>query len=177
MVDSAAAGPVDGLQQRPAPRECRERTRCSCAGGGLGDHCCGIVHGDAEDVEFKEMGMGALAATCGVGMALKAMVDFEKNPILIDGRVRSRASSLCNLPVAAFATHPRNACVAVHVGANEFVTLDDAYAAVAQATASVGVMLFCMYVPYPTPQKSGGGFSFAKRSKSIQSFICGTSIT
>ena len=36
-------------------------------------------------VEFKEMGMGALANTCGLGMALKAMADSEKNPILIDG--------------------------------------------------------------------------------------------
>ena len=36
-------------------------------------------------VEFKEMGMGALANTCGLGMALKAMADSEKNPIRIDG--------------------------------------------------------------------------------------------
>ena len=50
-------------------------------------------------VEFKEMGMGALASTCGLGMALKAMADSEKNPILIEG-----ALSLCNLLVAALAT-------------------------------------------------------------------------
>ena len=50
-------------------------------------------------VEFKEMGMGALASTCGLGMALKAMADSEKNPILIDG-----ALSLCNLLVAALFT-------------------------------------------------------------------------
>ena len=50
-------------------------------------------------VEFKEMGMGALASTCGLGMALKAMADSEKNPILIDG-----ALSLYNLLVAALAT-------------------------------------------------------------------------
>ena len=50
-------------------------------------------------VEFKEMGMGALASTCGLGMALKAMADSEKNPILIDG-----ALSLCNLLVAALVT-------------------------------------------------------------------------
>ena len=38
-------------------------------------------------VEFKEMGMGDLAHTCGVyvGMALKVMADSEKHPILIDG--------------------------------------------------------------------------------------------
>ena len=36
-------------------------------------------------VEFKKMGMGALASTCGLGMALKATTDSEKNPILIDG--------------------------------------------------------------------------------------------
>ena len=51
-------------------------------------------------VEFKEMGMGALANTCGVGMALKAMADSEKNTIFIDG-----APSLCNLLVAALITH------------------------------------------------------------------------
>ena len=28
-------------------------------------------------VEFKEMGMGALASACGLGMALKAMADSE----------------------------------------------------------------------------------------------------
>ena len=50
-------------------------------------------------VEFKETGMGALANTCGLGMALKAMADSEKNPILIDG-----APSLCNLLVAALIT-------------------------------------------------------------------------
>ena len=50
-------------------------------------------------VEFKEMGMGALASACGLGMALKAMADCEKNPILIDG-----GPSLCNLLVAASAT-------------------------------------------------------------------------
>ena len=50
-------------------------------------------------VEFKEMGMGALASACGLGMALKAMADSEKNPILIDG-----GPSLCNLLVAALAT-------------------------------------------------------------------------
>ena len=42
-------------------------------------------------VEFKGMGMGALAHTCGLGMALKAMADSEKNPNFIDG-----APSLCN---------------------------------------------------------------------------------
>ena len=36
-------------------------------------------------VDFKEMGMGDLANVCGLGMALKAMADSEKNPILIDG--------------------------------------------------------------------------------------------
>ena len=50
-------------------------------------------------VEFKEMGMGALANTCGLGMALKAMADSEKNPILIDG-----APSLCKLLVATLVT-------------------------------------------------------------------------
>ena len=50
-------------------------------------------------VEFKEMGMGALASTCGLGMALKAMADSEKNPILIDG-----APLLYNLLVAALIT-------------------------------------------------------------------------
>ena len=50
-------------------------------------------------VEFKEMGMGALASTCGLGMALKAMADSEKNPILIDG-----APLLYNFLVAALTT-------------------------------------------------------------------------
>ena len=50
-------------------------------------------------VEFKQMGMGALASACGLGMALKAMADSEKNPILIDGGL-----SLCNLLVAALST-------------------------------------------------------------------------
>ena len=50
-------------------------------------------------VEFKEMGVGALANTCGLCMALKATADSEKNPILIDG-----APSLCNLLVAALIT-------------------------------------------------------------------------
>ena len=50
-------------------------------------------------IEFKEMGIGALANTCGLGMALKAMADSEKNSILIDG-----AASLCNLLVAALVT-------------------------------------------------------------------------
>jgi hypothetical protein len=43
--------------------------------------------------------MGALANTCGLGMALKAMADSEKNPILIDG-----APSLYKLLVAALVT-------------------------------------------------------------------------
>ena len=50
-------------------------------------------------VEFKEMGMGALANTCGLGMAPKAMADSEKNPILIDG-----APLLCKLLVVALVT-------------------------------------------------------------------------
>ena len=50
-------------------------------------------------VELKQMRMGALASACGLGMALKAMADSEKNPILIDG-----GPSLCNLLVAALAT-------------------------------------------------------------------------
>ena len=50
-------------------------------------------------VEFKEMVMGALANTCGLGIAFKAMADSEKNPILIDS-----APSLCNLLVAALIT-------------------------------------------------------------------------
>ena len=45
------------------------------------------------------MVMGALANTCGLGMALKAMADSEKNPIPIGG-----APSLCNLLVAALIT-------------------------------------------------------------------------
>ena len=36
-------------------------------------------------VEFKEMGIGALANTCGLGIALKTMTDSGKNRILIDG--------------------------------------------------------------------------------------------
>ena len=36
-------------------------------------------------VESKEVGMGVLTPVCGVGMALKAMADSEKNPIPIDG--------------------------------------------------------------------------------------------
>ena len=50
-------------------------------------------------VESRETGMGALANTCGLGMALKAMVDSDKNPIFIDG-----VPSLCNLLVAALIT-------------------------------------------------------------------------
>ena len=50
-------------------------------------------------VEFKGVGMGALASTCGLGMALGAMADSEKNPIPIDG-----ALPLCNLLVAALPT-------------------------------------------------------------------------
>ena len=45
------------------------------------------------------MGMGALANTRGLGMAVKAMADSEKNPILVDG-----APSLCKLLVAALVT-------------------------------------------------------------------------
>ena len=55
-------------------------------------------------VEFKEMGTGALANTCGLGMALKAMADSEKNPILIDG-----APSLCKLLDAALVTRATSA--------------------------------------------------------------------
>ena len=50
-------------------------------------------------VEFKEMGMGVPANTCGLGMASKAMADSEKNLILIDG-----APPFCNLLVAALIT-------------------------------------------------------------------------
>ena len=50
-------------------------------------------------VQFKEMGMGALVNTCGLGMALKAMAGSEKNPIRIDG-----APSLCKLLVAVLVT-------------------------------------------------------------------------
>jgi hypothetical protein len=54
-------------------------------------------------VEFKEMGMGALASTCGLGMALKAMADSEKNPILIDGAL----SLVAALATGATAVLPR----------------------------------------------------------------------
>ena len=87
-------------------------------------------------VESKEMGMGALANTCGVGMALKTMADSEKNPILIDG-----APSLCNLLVAGLPLWSPLQLLCCRVGANEFETLNDAYAAVAQAGASVGAMV------------------------------------
>ena len=43
-------------------------------------------------VEFKEMGMGTLANTCGLCMALKAMADSEKNPVLI---VLPHRSAIC----------------------------------------------------------------------------------
>ena len=50
-------------------------------------------------VEFKEMGMGVLANTCRLDMALKAMAASEKKPVLNDG-----APSLCNLLVVTLVT-------------------------------------------------------------------------
>ena len=62
---------------------------------GLGYRCCCIFHSDAESYRVQRDGDGCpIARTCGLGMALKAMADSEKNPILIDG-----APALCNLLV------------------------------------------------------------------------------
>ena len=51
-------------------------------------------------VEFKELRMGTLANTCGLGIESKAMADSEKNPILIDD-----APSLCNLSTSCRVNH------------------------------------------------------------------------
>ena len=62
------------------------------------------------------------------------MADSGEDPTSIDG-----APSLCNLLVAALATLAT--LVLPRIGANEFGTLDGAYAAVAQAAAPVGAMV------------------------------------
>ena len=70
------------------PCECRERwvygTRYSCARGAMAPATIATASFTAmrKVVEVKEVGMSAMVAcmvaTCGVGMALKAMADSEK---------------------------------------------------------------------------------------------------
>ena len=84
-VNDTNAGPV--IPATPAP------------GGASGTVVAASFTAMRKIVEFEEMGMGALANSCRLGMALKAMADSEKNPILIDG-----AQSLLNLLVDALIT-------------------------------------------------------------------------
>ena len=83
------AGPVVGLQQRPGPANDTNAgpvvPATPAPGEASGTVAAASFTAMRKVVEFKEMGMGALANTCGLGMALKAMADSEKNPILIDG--------------------------------------------------------------------------------------------
>ena len=39
-------------------------------------------------VQWKEMEMGELCDTCGLGAVLKTMADSEINPIVTDGKLR-----------------------------------------------------------------------------------------
>ena len=107
MVDGAATGAlqVPSLASSSGQRPANDTNAGPGApatpapGGSSGTVAATSFTAMRKVVEFKEMGMGALASACGLGMALKAMADSEKNPILIDG-----GPSLCKLLVAALGT-------------------------------------------------------------------------
>ena len=107
MVDGAATGAlqVPSLASSSGQRPANDTNAGPGApatpapGGSSGTVAATSFTAMRKVVEFTEMGMGALASACGLGMALKAMADSEKNPILIDG-----GPSLCKLLVAALGT-------------------------------------------------------------------------
>ena len=93
MVDGAATGALQSPSLASSGGQCSVNDTNAglvvpatpAPGGASGTVVATSFTAMRKFVEFKETGMGALANTCGMGMASKAMTDSEKNPILIDG--------------------------------------------------------------------------------------------